>query len=106
VVHHESVSQVQARAGEFGYAPCGYGGLMGEAQIIFYGTLAYGRESLGVLGGILNSHPLALKHLMSCLMSFYIGGRIVQTRAGLVLNMLPCRGRVDGDAHPVLRQIW
>ncbi|KAF8579833.1 hypothetical protein K439DRAFT_1522775 [Ramaria rubella] len=41
-------------------------------QIIFYGTIAYGRESLGLLGGTLNSHPLALKHLMSCLMSFYI----------------------------------
>ncbi|KAF8510860.1 ubiquitin elongating factor core-domain-containing protein [Gautieria morchelliformis] len=41
-------------------------------QILFYGTIAYGRESHGLLAGILNSHPLALKHLMSCLTSFYI----------------------------------
>ncbi|KAI5121069.1 hypothetical protein M0805_008583 [Coniferiporia weirii] len=41
-------------------------------EVIFYGTLGYGREQNGVLGGILNTHPFALKHLMPALMSFYI----------------------------------
>ncbi|KIJ54955.1 hypothetical protein M422DRAFT_153298 [Sphaerobolus stellatus SS14] len=41
-------------------------------QIMFYGTLPYGNQNLGILGGLLNSHPLALKHLMSCTVSFYI----------------------------------
>lgn len=33
----------------------------------------YGRERNGVLGNMLNTHPLALRHLMSSLMHFYIG---------------------------------
>jgi ubiquitin conjugation factor E4 B len=33
----------------------------------------YGRERLGVLGTLLNTHPMALKHLMPALMHFYIG---------------------------------
>ncbi len=33
----------------------------------------YGRERNGVLGNMLNSHPMALKHLMPALMHFYIG---------------------------------
>ena len=33
----------------------------------------YGRERNGVLGNLLNTHPLALKHLMPALMNFYIG---------------------------------
>jgi len=41
-------------------------------ETIFWGTLSYGRDSSGVLGGALNSHPFALKHLMPALMSFYI----------------------------------
>ena len=32
----------------------------------------YGREKYGVLGNMLNTHPLALKHLMPALMHFYI----------------------------------
>jgi len=32
----------------------------------------YGRERHGILGGLLNSHPMALKHLMPALMHFYI----------------------------------
>jgi hypothetical protein len=35
--------------------------------------LGYGRERNGVLGNLLNTHPLALKHLMAALMNFYIG---------------------------------
>jgi len=41
-------------------------------QTLFYGTLPYGNQNSGLLGGILNSHLLALKHLMSCLVAFYI----------------------------------
>ena len=33
----------------------------------------YGREKNGILGNLLNSHPMALKHLMPALMHFYIG---------------------------------
>ncbi|TDL23245.1 hypothetical protein BD410DRAFT_747294 [Rickenella mellea] len=40
-------------------------------EVIFFGTLAYGREQNGVLGNILNTHPVALKHLMPAMMSFY-----------------------------------
>ncbi|KIO29369.1 hypothetical protein M407DRAFT_70531 [Tulasnella calospora MUT 4182] len=41
-------------------------------QILFYGTLSHGRDRMGVLGPVLNSHPLALKHLVAALMSFYV----------------------------------
>lgn len=40
---------------------------------MFYGTLAHGRDKMGVLGPVLNSHPMALKHLVPALMSFYVG---------------------------------
>ena len=43
--------------------------------MLFFGILGYGHERTGVLGNTLNSHPLALKHLMSSLMSFYVGTR-------------------------------
>ena len=33
----------------------------------------YGRERNGILGNLLNSNPMALKHLMPALMHFYIG---------------------------------
>jgi hypothetical protein len=42
-------------------------------QTLFYGILGYGSETNGVLGNILNTHPMALKHLMPALMHFYIG---------------------------------
>ncbi|KAJ3801572.1 ubiquitin conjugation factor E4 [Lentinula aff. detonsa] len=41
-------------------------------DVLFMSIWGYGRESTGILGGLLNSHPLALKHLMSVLMHFYI----------------------------------
>jgi len=41
--------------------------------MLFTGILGYPNERTGVLDGVLNSHPLALKHLMSTLMSFYVG---------------------------------
>ncbi|KAJ3770697.1 ubiquitin conjugation factor E4 [Lentinula raphanica] len=41
-------------------------------DVLFMSIWGYGRESTGILGGLLNTHPLALKHLMSVLMHFYI----------------------------------
>jgi ubiquitin conjugation factor E4 B len=41
-------------------------------EALFYGILGYGNEPNGVLGNILNTHPMALKHLMPALMHFYI----------------------------------
>ncbi|KAJ4465100.1 ubiquitin elongating factor core-domain-containing protein [Lentinula lateritia] len=41
-------------------------------DVLFLSIWGYGRESTGILGGLLNTHPLALKHLMSMLMHFYI----------------------------------
>ena len=46
---------------------------LSHVQMLFFGILGYGNERTGVLGNTLNSHPLALKHLMSSLMSFYVG---------------------------------
>ncbi|OBZ71580.1 Ubiquitin conjugation factor E4 [Grifola frondosa] len=40
-------------------------------EVIFYGTLNWG-EHRSVLTTILNTHPMALKHLMPALMHFYI----------------------------------
>ncbi|KAF8315752.1 ubiquitin elongating factor core-domain-containing protein [Cantharellus anzutake] len=42
-------------------------------QILFFGTLSYAQETSGVLGPLLNTYPLALKHLMPTLMNFYVG---------------------------------
>jgi ubiquitin conjugation factor E4 B len=42
-------------------------------QTLFYGILRYNREPYGILGHVLNTHPMALKHLMPALMHFYIG---------------------------------
>lgn len=54
---------------------------------MFYGTLGYGQERNGALGNILNTYPMALKHLMPALMHFYIGMYIVnsffETRADI-----------------------
>ncbi|KAG8688853.1 hypothetical protein FRC08_011233 [Ceratobasidium sp. 394] len=41
-------------------------------QILFYGTLPYGREREGALGPLINSLPLSHQHLMPALMSFYV----------------------------------
>jgi len=41
-------------------------------EVVFYGVLPYGHERGGILGGTLNSHPLALKHLIPALTQFYI----------------------------------
>ncbi|KAF5338878.1 hypothetical protein D9611_008795 [Ephemerocybe angulata] len=41
-------------------------------DVLFMSIWGYGRERNGVLGNMLNSHPLALKHLMPALMHFYI----------------------------------
>ncbi|KAJ7175910.1 ubiquitin elongating factor core-domain-containing protein [Mycena filopes] len=41
-------------------------------DVLFFGIWGYGRERNGLLGNMLNSHPLALKHLMPALTHFYI----------------------------------
>ncbi|KAN0087641.1 Ubiquitin elongating factor core domain containing protein [Tylopilus felleus] len=41
-------------------------------EAVFYGVLPYGNERNGILGAVLNSHPLALKHLIQALTHFYI----------------------------------
>ncbi|KAH6907999.1 ubiquitin conjugation factor E4 [Coprinopsis sp. MPI-PUGE-AT-0042] len=41
-------------------------------DVLFMSTWGYGRERHGVLGNMLNSHAMALKHLMSALTHFYI----------------------------------
>ncbi|KAF8631028.1 hypothetical protein AX15_002639 [Amanita polypyramis BW_CC] len=41
-------------------------------DILFMSIWGYGRERNGVLGNLLNTHPLAVKHLMPALMNFYI----------------------------------
>ena len=41
-------------------------------DVLFMSTWGYGRERHGVLGNMLNSHPMALRHLMSALTHFYI----------------------------------
>jgi len=41
-------------------------------EALFYGILQYGNDRNGILGNILNTHPIALKHLMPALMHFYI----------------------------------
>jgi len=33
----------------------------------------YGREHNGILGNMLNTHPMALKHVIPAMMHFYIG---------------------------------
>ncbi|KAJ2929747.1 hypothetical protein H1R20_g7337, partial [Candolleomyces eurysporus] len=40
-------------------------------DVLFMSIWGYGRERLGVLGDLLNTHPMALKHLMPALMHFY-----------------------------------
>ncbi|KAF8645185.1 hypothetical protein AX16_008012 [Volvariella volvacea WC 439] len=41
-------------------------------DVLFMSIWGYGRERNGILGNMLNTHPLALKHLMPALMHFYI----------------------------------
>ncbi|OAX40417.1 hypothetical protein K503DRAFT_791386 [Rhizopogon vinicolor AM-OR11-026] len=41
-------------------------------EAIFYGVLPYGNDRHRILGNTLNSHPIALKHLIPALTHFYI----------------------------------
>ncbi|KAJ6613305.1 ubiquitin elongating factor core-domain-containing protein [Mycena sp. CBHHK59/15] len=41
-------------------------------DVLFFSIWGYGRERNGLLGNVLNSHPMALKHLMPALTHFYI----------------------------------
>ncbi|CAD6888083.1 unnamed protein product [Tilletia controversa] len=42
------------------------------AEIIFYNVMPYGSLSTGALGETINFHPLALRHLVPAMMSFWI----------------------------------
>ncbi|KAL9938868.1 hypothetical protein V8E36_002587 [Tilletia maclaganii] len=42
------------------------------AEIIFYNVMPYGHLSTGALGETINFHPLALRHLVPAMMSFWI----------------------------------
>ncbi|UZJ56824.1 hypothetical protein CBS101457_006144 [Exobasidium rhododendri] len=42
------------------------------AEILFYNVLPFGHSTTGVVGDLINYHPLALKHLVPALMSFWI----------------------------------
>jgi len=41
--------------------------------VLFMSIWGYGRERNGILGIMLNSDPMALKHVMPAMMHFYIG---------------------------------
>ncbi|MCO5585316.1 hypothetical protein L7F22_039249 [Adiantum nelumboides] len=41
-------------------------------EILFYNVLPFGQASSGVVGDLINFHPLALEHLVPALMSFWI----------------------------------
>jgi len=42
------------------------------AEILFYNVLPFGHNTTGVVGDLINYHPLALQHLVPALMSFWI----------------------------------
>ncbi|KAK0566074.1 Ubiquitin conjugation factor E4 [Tilletia horrida] len=42
------------------------------AEIIFYNVMPYGHLSTGALGETINYHPLALRHLVPAMMSFWV----------------------------------
>ncbi len=58
-------------------------------EVLFYGTWNWG-EHRNVLTTLLNTHPVALKHLMPALMSFYIGNLMASTSRAPV--DVGCRG--------------
>jgi hypothetical protein len=47
----------------------------------------YGRERNGILGNMLNTHPVALRHVMPAMMHFYIGEQVSRP-GGIGLIML------------------
>lgn len=42
------------------------------AEILFYNVLPFGNATSGIVGDVINFHPLALQHLVPALMSFWI----------------------------------
>ena len=44
-----------------------------DSQVLFFGSIAYRDDGVSLLGPAMNTHPMALKHLISALMHFYIG---------------------------------
>lgn len=43
------------------------------ATVLAIGVRPFRKHNQGILGGQLCTHPLSLKHLMMCLMKFYVG---------------------------------
>ena len=70
--------------------------------MLFYGILGYGHERTGVLGNILNTHPVALKHLMPALMNFYVGVFFLLPTAGKTLIFGLLRGGTNWSELSVL----
>lgn len=59
-------------------------------QVLFYGTLGYGRDQKGVLSDLLNAHSLCLEHLMSALTEFYTGS---YSSSGSPVGLKSCSDR-------------
>ncbi|KAG5462786.1 MAG: ubiquitin elongating factor core-domain-containing protein [Olpidium bornovanus] len=85
-------------------------------EIIFDFTLPFHGEPEGGLGAHLNTHPLCVKHLVPSVMHFYVGesqhiaahgefGFFSVTDADKVARVLISRGRANGRAFAVLRQV-
>ncbi|KAK1229888.1 Ubiquitin conjugation factor E4 [Marasmius sp. AFHP31] len=70
-------------------------------DILFMCIWGYGRERNGILGGLLHSHPLALKHLMPALMHFYI--EVEQTGAS---SQFYDKFNARRNIAYVLKNIW
>jgi len=70
-------------------------------EILFMSILGYGRERNGVLGNLLNTHPLALKHLMPALMNFYI--EVEQTGAS---SQFYDKFNARRSIFYILRSVW
>ena len=64
-------------------------------EVLFFGTLNWG-EHRSVLTMLLNTHPMALKHLMPALMHFYIGMDPDPNVYASHSDRLRYRGRADG----------
>ncbi|KAG6897645.1 hypothetical protein C0992_012624 [Termitomyces sp. T32_za158] len=70
-------------------------------DVLFMSIWGYGHERHGVLGNLLNTHPVALKHLMPALMHFYI--EVEQTGAS---SQFYDKFNARRNISHVLKVIW
>ncbi|KAF7365176.1 U-box domain-containing protein [Mycena venus] len=72
-------------------------------DVLFFGIWGYGRERNGLLGNMLNTHPMALRHLMPALTHFYIGGsrwsRRAQARSSMINLVLGETSRISSKSY-------